>query len=401
MPLESKSLTNDADTPPLKGLRVLELGQYIAAPAAGQALADMGADVIKLEPPTGDASRRVGWAKDDFGPMFSAYNRGKRSVVLDLRHATGRARALQLADSVDVVLANARPGAMERQGLGAEALMARNERLIYGRVSAFGQEGPASIRPGFDIAAQAESGMMSLNGEAGRDPVRVGFTVVDLLASQMLTSGVLAALFRRSTSGRGGLVDLSLIDVAITALANAWTEYGLTGQMPLRRGNGQASTAPAADVIPTQDGMVVLSAYMDDHFQRLCATIERPDLAQDQRFATNANRVAHRHELNGALSESLSHFKSDVLVDLLAQGGIVAGAIRTMDGVRAGRGGVSADLFVKVQAPGRDAIGVPGLPMSLSGIRRTDGLLARLGQHTDEVLAQLDDARGGNLHCQL
>ena len=391
MTSKPKSLADAADTPPLQGIRVLELGQYIAAPAAGQALADLGADVIKLEPPSGDASRHVGWTKDDFGPMFSAYNRGKRSIVLDLRQASGRARAAQLADSVDVVLANARPGAMERQGLGADALMDRNARLIYGRVSAFGQDGPASIRPGFDIAAQAESGMMSLNGEAGRDPVRVGFTVVDVLASQMLTSGVLAALIRRSTSERGALVDLSLIDVAVAALSNAWTDYRLTERMPLRRGNGQPMTAPAAEVIPTRDGMVVLSAYTAEHFQRLCATIGRPDLAQDKRFATNAGRVSHRHELVAALGESLSHFESDALVELLAQGGIVAGTVRTMDGVLPGRAGVSADLFVKVQAPGRDAIAVPGLPIHLSGVHRTDGQLPSLGEHTEEVLAQLDD----------
>lgn len=215
------SLLPAMDDPPLHGVRVLDAGQYIAAPAAAQTLADLGADVIKLEPAGGDASRHVGWTKDAYGPMFSAYNRGKRSVVLDLRSEAGRSQARRLALSCDVVLANARPGALEKQGLGAAQLMAESPRLIYGRVSAFGQQGPASIRLGFDIAAQAESGMMSLNGESDRDPVRVGFTVVDLLAANSLTTGVLATLLRRGRTGRGGLVDLSLIDVAVCALANA------------------------------------------------------------------------------------------------------------------------------------------------------------------------------------
>lgn len=377
------------DQPPLQGIRVVEFGQYIAAPAAGQILADLGADVIKLEPPEGDASRRLGWSKDDYGPMFSAYNRGKRSVVLDLRQPEGNAKARQLALSADVILANARPGALEKLGLGAGQLTPDAPRLVYGRVSAFGQSGPASKRAGFDIAAQAESGMMSLNGEADRDPVRVGFTVVDVLAAQSLTTGVLAALLRRGVTGRGGLVDLSLIDVAVSALANAWTEYRQNGRMPLRRGNGQPTVAPAADVINTRDGMVVLSAYMDEHFIRLCQTIGRPELAHDPRFANNAARVKHRAELMQVLKEALSDFDSDALVNMLAEGGIVAGTIRDMSQVRPGYAGVSSDLFVDVHAEGRAPISVPGLSINLDGIRREAGRLPALGEHTEQVLAEL------------
>lgn len=378
------------EPPPLQGIRVVELGQYIAAPAAGQILADLGADVIKLEPPGGDASRRLGWAQDDCGPMFSAYNRDKRSVMLDVRQPEGRAQARRLALSADVVLANSRPGALEKLGLGAEQLIAESPRLVYGRVSAFGQTGPASIRAGFDIAAQAESGMMSLNGEADRDPVRVGFTVVDILAAQSLANGVLAALVRRGVTGRGTLVDLSLIDVAVSALANAWTEYRQNGRLPLRRGNGQPTVAPAADVINTRDGMVVLSAYMDEHFNRLCRTIGRPELTNDPRFANNSARVKHRAELMRVLKEALSDFDSDALVNMLAEGGIVAGTIRDMSQVRAGHAGVSADLFIDVQTPGRAPISVPGSPINLNGTRRRPGRLATLGEHTQEVLTELD-----------
>ena len=384
------SLLPAMDDPPLHGVRVLDAGQYIAAPAAAQTLADLGADVIKLEPAGGDASRHVGWTKDAYGPMFSAYNRGKRSVVLDLRSEAGRSQARRLALSCDVVLANARPGALEKQGLGAAQLMAESPRLIYGRVSAFGQQGPASIRLGFEIAAQAESGMMSLNGESDRDPVRVGFTVVDLLAANSLTTGVLATLLRRGRTGRGGLVDLSLIDVAVCALANAWTEYHLTGQMPLRRGNGQPSAAPAADVITTRDGQIVLSAYMQEHFARLCATIGQPHLAHDERFATNQARVANRPALVAVLRDALSHFDSDTIVDILAQGGIVAGTIRTMDRVQPGHAGVSADLFTAVETPGRAPVRVPGLPFSLDGARQPAGRLPAVGEHTQQVLAELE-----------
>ena len=389
MNIEQAAPSPSGNIPPLQGLRVVELGQYIAAPAAGQTLADLGADVIKLEPPSGDASRHVGWAQDDFGPMFSAYNRDKRSVVLDLRSAEGRSLARQLALSADVVLANSRPGALEKLGLGGEQLTAEAPRLVYGRVSAFGQTGPASVRAGFDIAAQAESGMKSLNGEADRDPVRVGFTVVDVMAAQSLSNGVLAALVRRGVSGKGALVDLSLIDMAISSMAYSWAEYHQSGEMPVRRGNGQPSAAPAADVIKTRDGMVVLSAYMDDHFVRLCQTIGKPELAQDARFATNRARVVHRAELMSVLRDALSHFDSDALVDMLAEGGIVAGAIRNMSQVRAGHAGVSADLFVEAQGAERPPVSVPGLSINMDGIQRRAGRLPALGEHTREVLAEL------------
>jgi len=379
-----------SEIPPLQGLRVVEFGQYIAAPAAAQMLGDLGADVIKVESIAGDAARYVGWANDAYGPMFSAYNRGKRSVVLDLRSEAGRQQALALACSADVVLQNARPGTMERQGLGAARVMAMAPRLVYGQVSGFGQQGPASVRPGFDIAAQAESGMMSMNGDADRDPTRVGFTVVDALAAQVLSNGVLAALVRRGVTGRGGLVDVSLIDVAVSAMANAWTEYHLSGQMPLRRGNGQPHTAPAADVVRTADGMVVVSAYTQDHFPKLCAAIGAPELALDPRFRENAGRVANRAALMDVLCQSMAHMTSDQVCDLLASAGVVAGAIRTMADVKAGQAGVSADLFVEVTAPNREAIRVPGLPMRLGGFERRPGRLPALGEHTQEVLAALN-----------
>ncbi len=374
---------------PLHGLRVVEFGQFIAAPAAAQALADLGADVIKVEPLTGDAARVVGALGDHYSPMFTAYNRSKRSVVLDLRSEQGRAHALQLAASADVLLHNSRPGVMEKQGLGAARVMALAPRLVYGQVSGFGQEGEARLRPGFDIAAQAESGMMSLNGDAQGEPTRVGFTVVDSMAAHALTTGVLAALVRRGVTARGGLVEVSLIDVAVEALANAWAEYRLSGKMPLRCGNGQANVAPAADVIPTADGAVVVSAYTQDHFPKLCAAIGRPALATDARFADNTGRVQHRAALQAALGQAMQSLSSDAVCALLTQAGVVVGAIRTMAQVVPGQAGVGADLFVPVSAAGRDPVQIPGLPLRIDGVARRGGRLPALGEHTAQVLAEL------------
>lgn len=374
---------------PLHGIRVLEFGQYIAVPAAGQALSDLGADVIKIEPPGGDTSRNLGWNTDAYGPMFSAYNRGKRSIVLDLRTEEGLQQALQLIETADVVLQNSRPGSMKKLGLGDDDLMPRFPRLIYGQVSAFGQTGPHSQRAGFDIAAQAEGGMMSLNGEAGRDPVRIGFTVVDVLAAQTLVSGVLAALLKRDASGKGSLVDVSLIDVAVAALSNAWTEYRLLDTVPIRRGNGQPTVAPAAEVLPTKDGMVVVSAYTEPHFRRLCEVIGKPELADDIRFSTNRARVKNRPDLHVELRAALSHLTSDAVCELLADAGLVVGAIRTMDQIKPGQAGVSRDLFVDVHADGRPAIQVPGLSFTIDGVQRQQGRLPALGEHTHEVLNEL------------
>lgn len=377
------------DTKPLAGLRVVEFGQFIAAPASAQTLADLGATVIKVEPPAGDAARYVGWARDSYGPMFTAYNRSKRSIVLDLRSSEGRQTARELACSADVVLHNMRPGVMEKTGLGSTSLMAMAPRLVYGQVSGFGQTGPASVRPGFDIAAQAESGMMSLNGPKDGEPTRVGFTAVDAMAAHALTTGVLAALVRRSVSGQGGLIDVSLIDVAVEALANAWAEYRLSGAMPLRCGNGQPTSAPAADLIQTANGMVVVSAYTQDHFPRLCAAIGRPELASDPRFSENAGRVAHRTELREALSAAMGHLTSDAVCQLLTESGVVVGAVRTMAEVVPGQAGVSADLFIDVAAAGREAVRVPGLAFRMDGSSRTGGKLPAVGEHTAEVIAEL------------
>jgi crotonobetainyl-CoA:carnitine CoA-transferase CaiB-like acyl-CoA transferase len=378
--------THQLSDAPLHGLRVVEFGQFIAVPAAGQALVDLGADVVKVEPPGGDAARHFGWNRDGFGPMFTAYNRGKRSVMLDLRQPGDLVQAQRLCQAADVVLQNARPGAMDKLGLGAQALTAQAPRLVYGQVSGFGQTGPASTRPGLDIAAQAESGMMSLNGEGQRDPVRVGFTVVDVLTGHHLATGVLAALLRRGRTGLGGVVDISLVDVAVGALAQAWAEYGLMGQEPTRRGNGQPNAAPAAELVQVCGGQVMLSAYTPDHFARLCQAIGQPGLAQDPRFATNADRVRHRSALLALVGDALRDQSPDQVCALLNQAGVVAGAVRSLSQVHPGHNGVSHDLFVRSTAPGRAPTQVPGMAMTVPGVVRQDGALPALGAHNQSVL---------------
>ncbi len=386
---------NTPDNAPLKGLRVVEFGQYIAVPACGQMMAELGADVIKVEPPEGDAGRYAGWNRDHYGPIFSACNWSKRSVALDLRDPEGRKDAFALACTADVVLQNYRPGVMEKLGLDAAALTDEVPRLIYGQVSGFGQTGPASQRAGFDIAAQAESGMMSINGDGDRDPTRVGFTVVDVMAANALTSGVLAALVRRSVSGRGGIVDVSLVDVAVSALSSVWADYRLTGVVPVRTGNGQINATPAAEVMPTADGNVVISAYTKEHFARLCAALDRPEIAADPRFCENAARLKNRETMLVELRRATSRFSTADLCERLTRIGVVFGMVRTMEEIRPGQAGVSADLFVKVHTAGREPMLLPGCPASFHDYRRHEGRLPDIGEHTAEVLAELSIERAG------
>lgn len=375
--------------PPLAGVRVVEFGQYIAVPAAGQLLRDLGADVIKVESASGDPARFGGWSKDDFGPMFMAYNRGKRSVALDLGTSAGRSAAFALACQSDVVLQNARPGAMARAGIAPEQLRAAMPRLIVATVTGYGAGTAFALRSGLDIAAQAESGMMSINGERDGDPTRVGFAVVDVMTSQMVANAVLAALVRRSLNGAGATIDISLLDVATASMTYPWAEYALLGRMPTRTGNGQPVAAPAADVVATADGAVVISAYVDAHFCRLAQAVGMPELATDPRFITNADRVAHRPQLLAALSVAFARFTTEALCEHLGQAGVVVAAVRNFDQVRAGANGLTPDLFLPMRSPSMGAFEIPGTPLRMNGRPTPPTAVPGIGEHTKEVLAEL------------
>ncbi len=388
------SITAAASSPPLLGLRVVEFGQYIAVPAAGQLLRDLGADVIKVEPATGDPARRAGWSRDDFGPMFAPYNRGKRSIVLDLSTAAWRRCAFDLAVGADVVLQNARPGAMARAGIAPEQLRAAAPHLVVATVTGYGVDSAFALRSGLDIAAQAESGMMSINGAAGGSPTRVGFAVVDVMTSQAVANAVLAALVRRAIDSSGASIEVALVDVATASMAYPWAEYALQEQMPTRTGNGQPTAAPAADVITTADGAVVVSAYVDAHFQRLAAAVGSSDLAADPRFLTNASRVAHRQPLLEALGRAFAPFKTAELCELLGGVGVVVAAVRNFDQVRAGANGVSPGLFLKMIAPAGNAFELPGSPIRINGRPPAATTLPAIGEHTEQVLAELGTRPG-------
>ncbi len=367
---------------PLEGIRVVEFGHYIAAPAATQVLRDLGAEVVKVEPPAGDQARSIGAYGDG---IVLAYNRGKRSERLDLRSGEGRTRALALVRDADVVVQNLRAGAMQRLGLGVADLLAVRPDLVHLSVTGFPQAGPSADRAGLDIAAQAESGIMGITGTADGDPQRVGFPIADVGASYAVVQAVLAGLFRRERTGLGCVGEVSLLEAAVHMQAAMWGEWHASGQEPRRKGNGQATVAPAADVVATRDGQVVLSAYTADHFERLCDFLGKPWLVTDPRFADNPARVRHRAALLAEVSEVLGLLTTQECVTRLGDLGLVVAAVRTYADVAASPDLEASGLMVRGTGPAGDPFVVPGLPFRLAGVTgAADHRVPALGEHTRE-----------------
>ena len=381
---------------PLAGIRVVDLGQYIAGPGAAMTLAELGADVVKVEPLAGDQARHIGRYGES---MVRAYNRGKRSVALDLKREAGRDAALRLMARADVVIQNLRPGVVDTLGLGPRAVRERFPRIVYLSISGFGSRGPSSERPGYDIAAQAESGLMSVTGEPDRPPQKVGVPIVDAAAAQLGAQAVLAALYGREKSGVGATLETSLLEVALHLQATTWADYLGGAPEPRRIGDGQPHNAPAAEVVPTRDGHIVLSAYAEEHWQRFCRVMGRDDLARDPRFATNAQRVAHRDALRTVLRECLSQRSSEECVALLSGHQIVAGAVRSYaqvlhspdlaaSGLVVEAASADGTLYRALTLPYRiDDAARPSPPAAPACGADSEAVLAEAGYRPDEIAA--------------
>jgi crotonobetainyl-CoA:carnitine CoA-transferase CaiB-like acyl-CoA transferase len=313
---------------PLHGLRVLDLSRVLAGPYCTMLLADLGADVVKVERPgSGDETR-------SWGPPFvegeSAYhlavNRGKRSVALDLTRERSRAAALRLATTADVVVENFRPGGAEALGVGYELLSQANGALVYCSITGFGAREPAA-RPGYDFVIQAESGLMSITGEPDGPPAKVGVAIVDVLAGLNAAVAILAALRRRERTGQGEQVEVSLLDSALSGLVNVAQNVLITGREATRHGNAHASIAPYQP-LRARDGLVAVAAANDGLFARLCGALGRDELVTDARFETNASRVEHRMELVEELERTLRTRPAAHWIETLTAAGVPAGKIR-------------------------------------------------------------------------
>ncbi|WFR72248.1 CoA transferase [Prescottella defluvii] len=376
---------------PLDGVRVVDFGQFIAAPAAAQVLVDLGADVVKIEPLHGESARGIGPHGE---AMVQNYNRGKRAIALDLKDPRGLSIARELIARADIVVQNLRPGVMDALGLGADRVRTEHPHLVYATVSGFGLHGPSRARAGLDIAAQAESGLMWVTGEAGGEPQKIGAQIVDSATAYVCAQAILAAYIRRLRSGEGDTIEVSLLDVAIHMQAPNWGAYLSTGVEPIRMGNGQPTVAPAADVMPTSDGNIVVSAYSEVHFRRLCGLLGRPELADDARFVDNPARVQNRPALLAELRSVFATMTSAEAMDLLSTNGVVAGRINTYPEAMCSPDVEASGIFVDVTQP--DGVGATalGTPWHLASIPKTSSAGApALGQHTTEILRELDYSR--------
>lgn len=375
---------------PLTGLKVLELARVLAGPWIGQTLADLGADVIKVESPHGDDTRQWGppWIEHD-GDRSAAYyhscNRGKRSIALDFTRTADRDLVLELADGADVVVENFKVDGLAKYGLDYDSLSARNPRLVYCSVTGFGQTGPYAHRAGYDLMIQAMSGIMDLTGEADGPPQRLGVAFADIFTGVYGVIGIQAALAQREKTGLGQHVDMALFDTMIGVLGNQAMNYLTTGIAPHRLGNSHPNIVPYQE-FSASDGHIILACGNDGQFERLCATLGfAPEVLVRNR--SNAERVANRTELVALIAAAMCRFSRDELLAALEKQGIPAGPINTVE-----------QAFQDVQAQHRglatQADGIPGIrnPIRMSGSEIGSGKRAPgLDEHGAEIRDRLWD----------
>ncbi|MFF9808024.1 CaiB/BaiF CoA transferase family protein [Streptomyces coeruleorubidus] len=387
---------DDPDAPgrgALDGLRVTDFSRVLAGPYATMLLADLGADVVKVErPDTGDDTRAWHPPADQDGTStyFLSVNRNKRSIVLDLNTEAGRERARALVSESDVLVENFRPGTMERLGLGHKELRAQNPKLIYCSISGFGSGAGAAI-PGYDLLVQAVGGLMSVTGEAHGEPVKAGVALVDVITGLHASLGILAALRHRDATGEGQLVEVNLLSSLLSALVNQASAFAVAGVVPGRMGNAHPSIAPY-ETLPTADRPLALAVGNDRQFAALAEAVGDPDLAVDDRFRTNADRVAQRAELRDILAERLSAAGADHWSTVLLAAGVPAGPVNTLDDAFAFAHELGLPGIVDIPAaPADGEKGRPSRqvahPIALSGTPAQYRLPPPgLGQHTAEIL---------------
>ena len=385
----------DGTDGPLAGVTVVDVSQVLVGPFCTMQLGDLGADVIKIEQPkTGDQTR--GWyppafeGDESMSAYYASVNRNKRSITLNLKTERGREVVRELCADADVFVENFRVGTTEKWGLGYQELIETNPDLVYCSLSGYGEWGPAADRPAYDLVMQAESGFMSITGEPDGEPVRVGVAIADIGAGMYATQAILAALFRREFADEGGQkIDVSLFDGQLAWLSYMASYWFASGEPPTKMGSKHPTIVPY-QAFPTRDGHVVVAAASEAIWERLCHALDRSDLLRDDRFETNADRVANRDVLEPLLEREIGGYETDEVLTLLSAADVPSTAINDIETALSHPQATARNMKTTVDHPQAGPIEMVSSPMHLSEspttIRRHP---PSLGEHTNDVLAEL------------
>jgi crotonobetainyl-CoA:carnitine CoA-transferase CaiB-like acyl-CoA transferase len=381
-------------TAALENIKVVDLTRTLAGPFCTMMLGDMGADVIKIEEPErGDETRSWTPFWNGESTQFVSFNRNKRSLTVNLKEREGIDLVLSLAQKADVMIESFRTGALDRMGLGYEAVKKVKPDIIYCSISGYGRTGPMAEKPGYDLLIQAYSGLMSLTGEPDGMPLRVGFSLVDLFTGMMAYGSIVTALYHRQQTGQGQQIEAALLDGQVAAMSYHATAYFATRVVPHRMGSGHPSLVPYQS-FPAADGFFILGVANEGLWRRFCQAIERPDLMEDPRFKTNDDRVAHRAECVDALSEIFRARTVGEWVEVISGAGVPCGPINRVSDVVNDPQVLARHMIAEMSHPNVPDLKVPNSPLKLAetppAIRRPPPLL---GQHNEEVLTELGYSR--------
>ncbi|MCB2061357.1 MAG: CoA transferase [Novosphingobium sp.] len=385
--------TKDDWAGPLAGIRVLDFTRVLAGPSASLALADLGAEVVKIEPPgTGDETRTFPPMRDGESHYYLAVNRGKKSIVIDLKSEDGVALAKDLAAKSDIVIENYRPGVMDRLGLGYEALSAVNPKLIYCAISGYGQNGPLRDRPSFDIVLQAMSGALSMNGEPDGLPTKLGIPLGDLVGGINGPIGILAALHERNVTGRGRYIDISLMDGLIGMLGYIAQLAFFTGHDPARQGSQHPNLVPYGIFPAKDDGSIVVACLTPSFWGRVCLSIERPELTEDARYDTLEKRRDAREEVNEIVSAFTRRHTVEELVEIFTEHEVphapILGVLEALSQPQA----VAREMVVEAEHKTLGRVPIVNRSIRFAGDSQpVPEAPPVLGQHTDEILQEILD----------
>ncbi len=381
----------------LTDIRVIDLTRVLAGPFTTMTLGDLGAEVIKVEPFGGDEARGFGPFKEGVSGYFENVNRGKKSIAIDLKHPTGRDILLGLIEKSDVLVENFRPGVMKKLGLDYETLRSKFPGLIYAACSGFGQTGPYARRGAYDMIIQGMGGIVSITGEPDRPPVRVGVSIGDIAAALYSCIGILTALFTRTQTGTGQMVDIGMLDCQVALLENAIARFDMTDTVPEPLGARHPSITPF-QAVETRDGWIMIAAGNNVLWRRLCEVIGREDLAVDERFRDNNLRTEHHAELHTVLSEIFTERTTEVWLKSLDSAEIPCGPIQNIQQVVEDPQVLARDMIVQILHPIAGPLRMAGSPLKLSD---TPPEITRhapaLGEHTDQVLQSLLGSSSGDL----